>query len=172
MSMRCCRRQRCRNRSGHHRQCATKCGLCIWWLRNGTLKCPLVVFSAPMKSPKQKAVIVSGAAQVAMAAPAAYKPATTVPTSQAPPIKVKLRDIGRSGSRLGCELLLQSVERMLQRLAKRPSMRLRDRNPPLDRLRRRLDGGNESPAESTAALARESRIRLVAELGGGSGHPF
>jgi hypothetical protein len=45
--------------SKHHRQCATKCGLFRWWLRNGTLNCPLVVFSVPMKRPKQKALIVS-----------------------------------------------------------------------------------------------------------------
>ncbi len=33
----------------------------MWWARTGSLNLPLVVFSAPTKSPRQKVVIASGA---------------------------------------------------------------------------------------------------------------
>ena len=41
----------------------------MWWGRKGTLNLPLVVFSAPTKSPRQKALIASGATQAATVIP-------------------------------------------------------------------------------------------------------
>ena len=64
----------------------------MWWDRKGTLNLPLVVFSAPTKSPGQKALIASGATQAATVYPLKRQrsQAATAVTSHMPPIKAAL----------------------------------------------------------------------------------
>jgi hypothetical protein len=80
----------------------------MWWDRKGILNLPFVVFSAPTKSPRQKALIASGATQAATALPLQRQrsQAPTDATSHTPPIKTALcpiftllRFLHRSGRR-------------------------------------------------------------------------